>query len=208
MKFYKFARPIAIGLVACFLYSMPAWADEGTPQQKQKSSHFIQLPTGEAGQRKYFTNSELVTQNEKTVRFYDDILKDKVVLINFIYTDCKHACPLNSQTFSVIQNLLADKMESRVRLISISVDPENDTPATLREFSEKFIPGPGWKFLTGKKENIEAVMRKLGPYNPDIEGHSPLFIMGNVKTGHWRRMRGNVSPENIVKFLWVLLEKN
>lgn len=204
----KLSKPVVIFLLGWLLPCMPAWADKDSSQQKQKASYFIKLPTGEDTQRKYFTNSELVTQNEQVVRFYDDVLKDKVVLINFIYTNCKNSCPLNSQTFSVIQGLLADKMESRVRLISISVDPEQDTPAALREFSEKFTPGQGWKFLTGEKKNIVAVMRKLGPYNPDFEGHSPLFIMGNVKTGHWKRMRGNASPENIVKFLWALLEKN
>jgi protein SCO1/2 len=207
MKFYKFSSLGIILLASCFLASNPVWAHKDSSPQKQKANYFIKLPTGEGVQRKYFTNSELLTQNEEVVRFYDDVLKDKVVLISFIYTHCKNACPLNSQTFSVIQNLLADQMESRVRLVSISVDPTRDTPAALREFSERFTPGQGWKFLTGEKQNIVSVMRKLGPYNPDFEGHSPVFVMGNVKTGHWRRMRGNVSPENIVKFLWALLEK-
>ncbi len=207
MKFNKLVQPVALLSAFWILSCMPAWAHKDSSPQKPKASYFNKLPTGEDVQRKYFTNSELMTQNEEVVRFYDDVLKDKVVLINFIYTHCKNACSLNSQTLSVIQNLLADQMESRVRLVSISVDPARDTPAALREFSERFAPGRGWKFLTGDKKNIEAVMRKLGPYNPDVEGHSPLFVMGNVKTGHWKRMRGNVSPENIVKFLWALLEK-
>lgn len=207
MKLHKFATLVIVWFTAWILSCLPTWAHDGSQKQKPKASYFVKLPTGEDAQRKYFTNSELMTQNEEVVRFYDDVLKDKVVLVNFIYTHCKNACSLNSQTFSVIQNLLADQMESRVRLVSISVDPERDTPAALREFSERFAPGRGWQFLTGEKPNIEAVIRKWGPYNPDVEGHSPLFVMGNVKTGHWRKMRGNVSPENIVKFLWALLEK-
>ena len=195
---------LVVWLLPCTL----VWAHKDSHQQKKKASTFIKLPTGENAQRKYFTNSELVTQNDEVVRFYDDVLKDKVVLINFIYTHCKNACPMNSQIFSAIQGLLGDKMGTRVKLVSISVDPVRDTPAALREFSEKYSPGEGWKFLTGEKKNIVTVMRKLGPYDPDFEGHSPMYIMGNVKTGHWKRMRGNVSPENIVKFIWALLEKN
>lgn len=139
--------------------------------------------------RDYFPNVPLITQAGKTVRFYDDLLKGKSVAVNVIYTRCRDRCPLETAKLSQVQRLLADRMGKDIFFYSISIDPEFDTPAVLREYAEKFRAGPGWLFLTGKREDITAVQKKLGLYsrtdasNPD--GHLPSLMIGNEPAGQW-----------------------
>jgi protein SCO1/2 len=139
--------------------------------------------------RDYFPNVELITHTGKTVRFYDDLLKGKSVVINVIYTRCKDRCPLETAKLSQVQRLLSDRMGKDIFFYSISIDPEWDTPAVLRDYAEKFRVGPGWLFLTGKREDIAGVQKKLGLYsrtdavNPD--GHLPSAMIGNEPTGQW-----------------------
>jgi protein SCO1/2 len=139
--------------------------------------------------RDYFPNVELITQTGKTVRFYDDLLKGKSVVINVIYTRCKDRCPLETAKLSQVQRLLSDRMGKDIFFYSISIDPEWDTPAVLSDYAEKFRAGPGWLFLTGKREDIAGIQKKLGLYsrtdavNPD--GHLPSLMIGNEPTGQW-----------------------
>jgi len=139
----------------------------------------------------YFPNVTLTTQDGEPVRFYDDPLKGKIVAVNLIYTTCQYACPLETARMSQVQRKLGDRMGKDVFFYSITIDPEHDTPAVLKEYSEKFHAGPGWKFLTGKKEDIDLISRKLGiysapdPANPD--GHMPYLLVGNEVTGQWMR---------------------
>ena len=139
--------------------------------------------------RNYFPNVPLITQTGKTVHFYDDLLKGKSVAINVIYTRCKDRCPLETAKLAQVQRLLGNRMGTDIFFYSISIDPEWDTPAVLREYAEKFSAGPGWLFLTGKREDIAAVQKKIGLYsrtdavNPD--GHLPSLMIGNEPTGQW-----------------------
>jgi protein SCO1 len=139
----------------------------------------------------YFPNVTLTTQDGESVRFYDDLLKGKIVAINLIYTTCQYACPLETARMSQVQRKLGDRMGRDVFFYSITIDPEHDTPAVLKEYGEKFHAGPGWKFLTGKKDDIDLISRKLGiysapdPANPD--GHMPYLLVGNEATGQWMR---------------------
>src|SRR5919199_6556164 len=106
--------------------------------------------------RDYFPNVPLITQTGQTVHFYDDLLKGKSVAINVIYTRCKDRCPLETAKLAQVQRLLGDRMGRDIFFYSISIDPEFDTPAVLREYAEKFNAGPGWLFLTGKRDDINA----------------------------------------------------
>jgi protein SCO1/2 len=139
----------------------------------------------------YFPNVTLTTQDGATVRFYDDLLKGKIVAINLIYTTCQYACPLETARMAQVQKLLGDRMGRDVFFYSITIDPEHDTPAVLKEYGGKFHAGPGWLFLTGKQADIELISRKLGiysapnPSNPD--GHLPYLLVGNEVTGQWMR---------------------
>src|SRR5919199_2361125 len=139
--------------------------------------------------RDYFPNVPLITQTGKTVRFYDDLLKGKSVVVNMVYTRCKYRCPLETAKLARVQRLLSDRMGKDIFFYSISLDPTFDTPAVLSAYAEKFGAGPGWLFLTGKDDDIALVQKKLGLFsrtdasNPD--GHLASLMIGNEPTGQW-----------------------
>src|SRR4249920_802403 len=109
----------------------------------------------------YFPNIELTTQDGKTVHFYDDLIKGKTVAIDLIYTTCQYACPLETARLAQVQRILGDRMGSEINFYSITIDPEHDTPAVLKDYAEKYHAGPGWLFLTGSAADIELISKKL-----------------------------------------------
>ena len=139
----------------------------------------------------YFPNVELKTHTGETVRFFDDLLKDKVVVINFIYTECPDACPLETARLTEVYEILGDRVGDDVFFYSISIDPETDTPEVLAEYANRYQTGPGWLFLTGVSEEIELIRRKLGLYidevNKDPTDHNLSMIIGNQRSGRWMK---------------------
>jgi protein SCO1/2 len=148
-------------------------------------------PTGTRWGANYFPNVTLTTQDGKIVHFYDDLLRDKVVAIELVYSNCRYNCPLETARLAQVQKLLGDQMGKGVFFYSLSIDPKRDTPEVLKAYAEKFHAGPGWLFLTGNQEDIELISKKLGlysspdPSNPD--GHTPVLLIGNVAGGVWMR---------------------
>jgi protein SCO1/2 len=151
----------------------------------------------------YFPNVTLTTQDGVDVRFYDDLLKGKIVAINLIYTTCQYACPLETARMAQVQKKLGDRMGREIFFYSITIDPDHDTPAVLKEYAEKFHAGPGWLFLTGKQADIELISKKLGlysapnPSNPD--GHQPYLLVGNESTGQWMRNAATDNPSFLAR---------
>ena len=139
----------------------------------------------------HFPNVELVTQNGQKVRFYDDLIKGKVVAVNLIYTTCKYSCPLETARLVELQKLMGDRMGKDVFFYSISIEPEHDTPEVLKAYAEKYHVGPGWLFLTGKEADIKLISHKLGldslPSIDDPDGHTPHLLIGNEATGLWMK---------------------
>lgn len=139
----------------------------------------------------YFPNVPLITHEGKTVRFFDDLLRDKVVVINFIYTSCPDVCPLETSRLAELQGILGERVGRDVFLYSISIDPAHDTPAVLKAYAERFGAGPGWLFLTGKEADITLVRQKLSLYREKKDrgskDHNVSLIMGNQKTGRWMK---------------------
>lgn len=165
------------------------------------------LTSTEEGARQYFTDLELVTQNGEEVRFFTDVLKDKVVLINFVFTHCQDACPMITQKLLSTRDLLGEEVSARVHFISISIDPERDTPAALQSFMTKFkVPADNWVFLTGEKQNVEHIVKKLGQYNDNVEEHSTLILAGNVNKRHWVKIPPTMPPVGIAEKLRLLTE--
>jgi protein SCO1/2 len=142
----------------------------------------------------HFPNVELITQEGKKVHFYDDLIKGKIVAIEFIYTSCEYACPLETARLAQVQKKLGNRVGSDIFFYSISIDPEHDTPEVLKGYMEKYHVGPGWTFLTGKKKDIDFLSQRLGLYSdPSInkDGHLPHILIGNEATGQW--MRGSAT---------------
>jgi protein SCO1/2 len=172
-----------------------------------------QTPAADAEQKrslaeassKYFPNLVLLTQDNKPVRFYDDLLKGKVVLINFLFTTCKGVCSPMTANLAKVQQYLGERVGREVVMISVSVDPLTDTPAVLKKYADSFKAQPGWYFLTGEKKNVDWVLYKLGGYVENREEHSAVLIIGNEATGDWMKVHAMTSPSEIAKAVTQLL---
>lgn len=145
----------------------------------------------------HFPNVELITQDGEKVHFYDDLIKGRIVAINLIYTTCHYSCPLETARLAQVQKKLGDRVGKDIFFYSITIDPEHDTPEVLKAYKEKFHIGPGWTFLTGKKEDILFLGRKLGLYTDasvNADGHVPYLLIGNEAIGQWMRQSAMDNP--------------
>src|SRR5262245_31908496 len=150
---------------------------------------------------KYFTDVELTNQDGKKVRFYSDVLKGKTVVVNAFFTSCTSVCPPMNRNMEKIQEALGDRIGRDVFLVSMTVDPETDTPARMKEYAKKFHAGPGWIFLTGKKENLDWALYKLGQYVEKKDDHTTIFIIGNEPTGLWKKAFGMAGVTELVQIV-------
>ena len=147
---------------------------------------------------KYFGDVELIDHEGRKVRFYSDVLKGKTVVVNALFTTCTNVCPPISRNFERIQEALGERLGKDVFLVSITVDPENDTPEKLKAFAEKFHARAGWSFLTGKKENVDQALYKLGQYVQDKNSHKTIVIIGNEATGLWKKAFGLARAQDLI----------
>ena len=148
---------------------------------------------------KYFTDVELINQNGEKMKFYSDLIQGKVVIINSFFATCQGSClPLN-QNLAKVQEALGDRLGKDVYILSISVDPTVDTPPNLKAYSKKLQARPGWFFLTGAKENVDFALKKIGQFVDDKQDHLNIFIIGNERTGLWKKAFGLAKSEELVK---------
>jgi len=148
---------------------------------------------------KYFTDVVLVNQNGEKMRFYSDLLRGKVVIINSFFATCTGSClPLN-RNLEKVQTALGDRMGKDVFIVSISVDPGVDTPANLKAYSKKLNARPGWFFLTGNKQDVDFALKKIGHFVDQKEAHVNIFIIGNERTGLWKKAFGLSASDELIK---------
>jgi len=189
-----------------------AWAhsEHSAPAESGKKDSVADIPakrTAGNDARAYFTDTQLVTQDGKKVRFYSDVLAGHTVVINVIYTNCKDACPLLTQKLLEVRGRIGDLFGKEVHFISISSDPERDTPAELKAFAKKQNADiPGWTFLTGEKRNIDFILKRLGQFSQHVEEHSTLIIAGNVPKKHWKKIPPTVPPPAIATQIQLLAD--
>ncbi|MDX1501073.1 MAG: SCO family protein [Thermoanaerobaculia bacterium] len=152
-------------------------------------------------EREYFSDVELVSQHGASLRFYSDLLQGKTVVINAFFTTCTGVCPLMSGKLAAIQEWLGDRMETEVRLLSISVDPETDTPDRLKAYADRFGARPGWYFLGGDKQNVDWALSRLGQYADTPEAHTNVIIVGNEPARVWRKAFGLADAKELIAVL-------
>ena len=158
--------------------------------------------------RNYFTDTEVIDQNGKKLRFYSDVLKGRVVLISFIFTNCEFACPMQAQKLKQARAMMVPSIKDEVWYVTLSVDPERDTPEAMKKFAARQgVDESRWIFLTGEKKNLEFLIKKLGQYTPDIESHTTLMLAGNTITRHWTRVMPMLSPDGIAQQMRSLVEE-
>jgi protein SCO1/2 len=171
------------------------------PPAPHDHSHMAKTSENASPAEKYFTDVELINQDGKKVHLYSDVLKGKTVVVNAFFTSCTSVCPPMNRNMEKIQEALGDRVGRDVFLVSITVDPEVDTPVRLKEYAKKFHAGGGWVFLTGKKENLDWALYKLGQYVERKDDHTTIFIIGNEPTGLWKKAFGMANVTELVQIV-------
>jgi len=146
----------------------------------------------------YFPNTVLLTEDNAPIRFFDDLLKGKTVVINFMFTTCTGVCPVMTANLVKVQEYLGERVGRDINMISISVDPVIDTPGALKKYAANYKVKPGWYFLTGAKTDIDLVLRKVGGFVEQKSDHTSVLIIGNIQTGEWAKMFAMARPAEIV----------
>lgn len=188
----RFFRLWKTALIPLLLISQSALA---APDETSEASRIERA-------RLYFTDTKLVDQNGQSVRFFSDLLADRIVLINFIYTRCRDACPIATRKLTNVQSRLQQDFGEKFRFISISVDPLRDQPVKLLRFAKKNNAlHQEWRFVTGGMHEIEGVIGKLGQRRVDLLDHTTLMIAGNASQARWIKIHPATSPEEIVSTL-------
>ena len=139
----------------------------------------------------------LVNQNGARVKLKNLINSEKPVVVDFIYGTCTTICPVLSAGYANLQRKLGQN-STNVQLISISIDPENDTPKVMKEYLKRYQAKPGWDFLTGSRADIDKVMHAFDAYIPNKMYHYPLNLIRNPKDGKWVRIFGLTSTSEFM----------
>jgi protein SCO1/2 len=162
------------------------------------------LPRAAAGEqaspqaRKYFTDTKLINQDGKVMRFYSDLIQGRSVVIDTFFTTCTSICPRLNKRMAEIQAWLGDRLGKDVYLISISVDPEHDTPPRLVEYAKRSKARAGWYFLTGPRPNVDFLLRKLGHFIDSPDDHTTVFLVGNDRTELWKKVQGFANAKDVI----------
>ena len=152
-------------------------------------------------------NVVVQTQDGSRVRFYDDLIKGKVVLINFMFTSCTTQCPLTTANLVKVEEALGERLGRDVRMISVTVDPSVDTPTVLEKYSRRYHTKPGWYFVTGSRKDIDLIRRRLGGLDNtgDKTQHTGILVYGKEATGQWAATPAMAQPKAIVRSVLRLL---
>ncbi len=160
--------------------------------------------------KRFLPNVPLLTQDGKKVLFYDDLVRGKIVIINFTYTRCEGVCPGITSNLVRVQRLLGDRVDRDIFMYSITLKPEEDSPRALTEYAKAHGVRPGWTFLTGNSDDLELLRRKLGFTNPNPElDKDKSQHIGNLRYGNeplclWAACPGLAHPEWIAESIsWV-----
>jgi protein SCO1 len=165
----------------------------------------IPPPTLAGPRASYFPNVRLRTHENTEVRFYDDLIHGKIVLITFMFANCDGVCPIVTSNLRKVQDLLGDRVGRDVFMYSITLKPREDTPEALSHYAAMHQIKPGWLLLTGQPSDIELLRRKLGfveldsEKDRDVTQHISVVRFGNESLDRWGACPAMASPAEIVK---------
>lgn len=146
-------------------------------------------------------DSWLVDQNGKRVRFYSDLVKGKVVVLNFFFTKCNDVCPMQGRALTKLKSRLGERVGRDVFFVSVSKDPENDTVERLKKWGKAYDVSSGWTLVTGAEAVIKKLLWDFGGEQVGTGNHESVLLIGNDKTGVWTSSDGLLFPEDIVKVI-------
>ena len=191
------AAPIAVPLLA-------------QAQTSGTEVKFPQVPSRERIRQRYFPNLILSDQNGRKLKFYDDLVKDKIVIFNMFYAQCEGICTPVTRNLVRLQKALGKRAGKDIFMYSFTLKPKEDNVAALKHYAEMHKVKPGWLFLTGDPDDMETLRRKLGYVDPDPEvdkdksNHIAVLKYGNEPLERWGGCPGMAEPHWIMEMLsWV-----
>ncbi len=183
----KIAARCGLTLLLCTLFSSLAVGQQATAKSARDR---VQIP-----------DVEVRDQNGRKLNLYSDLIKDRVVVVNFFFTTCTYVCPPQGRALAKLQERLGDRLGKEIFFISISKDPETDTVEKLKRWARAFGVGPGWTLVTGEKGVIEKVLWDLIGDLPGQGQHYPIVFIGNDQTGQWKSASGLSAPEKTIELI-------
>jgi len=169
--------------------------------KEHRSTSWQNISPRERIRERHFPNLQLITHQGNKVRFYDDLIKDRKVIVNFMFTSCENACPLVTANLVRVQHILRDRIGRDIQIYSLTLDPLTDSAQALRDYAASHHTGPGWLFLTGKPQDMEQLRRSLGFWqrNPkrdaDKTQHIGVIRFGTEACTRWAACPGLAPPD-------------
>jgi len=190
----------AAGVTTAAVGTSSLFAQEATPANKH-NYNFKKISPRELTQQRHLPNVELITQDNQKVHFYTDLVKDKRVVIQFMFARCKDICPVITHHLVEVQRMLDGRVGRDIFFYSITLSPEEDSPRDLKAFAKKHGVGPGWTFLTGKPDDILLLRKSLGFFyddpkeDADRNNHSGMVVVGTEPLMRWTMCEGGADPK-------------
>jgi len=179
-------------------------------QTSKAETKFKTVPSRERIRQRYFPNLVLTNQDGRKLKFYDDLVKDKIVIFNFFYAKCEGICSPITRNLVRVQNILGDRVGKDIFMYSFTLKPKEDNPMALKHYAEMHKAKPGWFFLTGAPDDMELLRQKLGFVDPDPEvdkdlsNHIGVIKYGNEPLERWGGCPGMSEPNWIAETIsWV-----
>lgn len=198
-------RPVA-GVSMLIAAALVLWCPAHDSYGRGRASQQPQRPADESagdkqGSKVVVPDVTVLNQDGKPINFYTDLVKGKTVVVDFIYSTCQYVCPLQGESMANLQAMLGDRLGTEVVLISVSLDPETDTPERLKAWGKMFGAKEGWTLLTGKKQDIDRIIKAFTGGSTGRGEHSPLWAIGNEGTGIWVHAYGLTAPNNLMRLI-------
>jgi len=177
-----------------------SFAQEATPADRH-NYNFKNIPPRELIQQRHLPNVELITQDNQKVHFYTDLIKDRRVVIQFMFARCKDICPVITHHLVEVQKFLKGRVGRDIFFYSITLSPEEDSPRDLKAYAKLHGVGPGWTFLTGKPDDILLLRKSLGFFyndpkeDADRNNHSGMLVVGTEPLMRWAMCQGGADPK-------------
>jgi protein SCO1/2 len=212
MQFRTARISLSLAAAACLLLgSARACAFQGRQQsQPAAQEHEHQLAAGEntpsSPTKVAIPDVVVLDQNNQKVHFYSDLVKGKIVAVNFMFTTCTTICSPMTANLARVQKKLLARGEKNVHFISVSVDPEGDTPDKLKSYAAMFHAQPGWTFVTGNRGQLEQVWRAFGVPMGAKEDHTATVVIGNEPLHEWTYGSGLTSADKLVTVIQAVSE--
>jgi protein SCO1/2 len=190
----------AAGATTAVAGTSSLFGQEATPANTH-NYNFKDISPRELIQRRHLPNVELITQDNQKVHFYNDLVKDRKVVIQFMFTRCKDVCPIITHHLVEVQKILKDRVGSDIFFYSITLSPEEDSPRDLKAYARMHGVGPGWTFLTGKPDDILLLRKSLGFFyndpkeDADRNNHSGMVVVGTEPLMRWAMCQGGADPK-------------